>query len=211
MNVETIICWLNANDGALMVLITLVYVIATILICVFNGLSASAAKQQIEESNKQQKQNAGIQLYDLRKQIIRKFNEKDYNGVFFDIPILFSDEIDKKFQPLAFKQGEIKRIQSLISEWEDKLRDDNYEAYVEYLQLSNVINQFSSNNEALIEKLYSLCDSYTYTFKDAIDNEIKNLNYRDLTTQSAKLSREIDGLHTTLFLEMENFIKDSIS
>lgn len=37
----------------LMVIITVIYVIATIFICIFNGKSASAAKKQIVESQKQ--------------------------------------------------------------------------------------------------------------------------------------------------------------
>ena len=48
-----IIDWLNANNGALMAVLTFVYVIATILICVFNYKSASATRKQTEESQRQ--------------------------------------------------------------------------------------------------------------------------------------------------------------
>ena len=61
---------MNENDGFLMCVITAVYVIATVVIMVFNIISANAAKgqaktatKQIEEMKKQQQQNAGISLY----------------------------------------------------------------------------------------------------------------------------------------------------
>ena len=46
MEVIEIIQWLNENNGFAMALLTLVYVIATILICIFNYKSAKSAKEQ---------------------------------------------------------------------------------------------------------------------------------------------------------------------
>lgn len=48
-----IIEWSNANNGFIMALLTLVYVMATILICVFNYKSAKATKEQTKESYNQ--------------------------------------------------------------------------------------------------------------------------------------------------------------
>lgn len=45
---EEIVSWMNNNNGFVMGLLTLVYVIATILICVFNYKSATAARKQTE-------------------------------------------------------------------------------------------------------------------------------------------------------------------
>ena len=50
---KELIEWLNYNEGFIMAILTFVYVIATILICIFNYKSASATKEQIKESNKQ--------------------------------------------------------------------------------------------------------------------------------------------------------------
>lgn len=49
----SIITWLNDNNGFVMALLTFVYVIATIFICVFNCKSAKATKEQTKESYKQ--------------------------------------------------------------------------------------------------------------------------------------------------------------
>lgn len=48
-----IIEWLNTNNGFAMALLTLVYVVATIFICIFNYQSALAARKQTEEAQKQ--------------------------------------------------------------------------------------------------------------------------------------------------------------
>lgn len=49
----SIITWLNGNNGFVMALLTFVYVIATIFICVFNYKAAKATKEQTKESYKQ--------------------------------------------------------------------------------------------------------------------------------------------------------------
>ena len=48
-----IIDWTNSNNGFIMALLTFVYVIATILICIFNYKSAKATKEQTKESYNQ--------------------------------------------------------------------------------------------------------------------------------------------------------------
>ena len=49
----SIIEWLNTNSGALTVIITLVYVAATVLIWIANYKSAQATHDQLEESKRQ--------------------------------------------------------------------------------------------------------------------------------------------------------------
>jgi hypothetical protein len=51
------IAWMNSNNGFVMVVLTFVYVIATIFICVFNGKSASATRRQTEEAQRQFEEN----------------------------------------------------------------------------------------------------------------------------------------------------------
>lgn len=48
-----IIDWLNNNSGFIMALLTLVYVVATIFICIFNYKSSKATKDQTNESYRQ--------------------------------------------------------------------------------------------------------------------------------------------------------------
>ncbi len=51
--IKSFVEFLNKNEGALMVIITFVYVFATILICIFNGRSAKASREQVSESQRQ--------------------------------------------------------------------------------------------------------------------------------------------------------------
>lgn len=51
------IAWMNSNNGFVMAVLTFVYVIATIFICVFNGKSASATRRQTEEAQRQFEEN----------------------------------------------------------------------------------------------------------------------------------------------------------
>lgn len=60
---------INDNQGFIMAILTLVYVGATIIICIFNAKSAKAATKQIEEMKNIQKQNANIQLFEKRYDI----------------------------------------------------------------------------------------------------------------------------------------------
>lgn len=60
--------WLNENNGFIMALLTLVYVIATIFICIFNYKSAKATKEQTKEAYKQFVENT-------RAHIIPKIKE----------------------------------------------------------------------------------------------------------------------------------------
>ena len=45
--------WINSNQGFVMVVLTAVYVIATIAICLFNYKSAQATREQVAESTRQ--------------------------------------------------------------------------------------------------------------------------------------------------------------
>ena len=67
-NIDNFVQWCNINNGCIMVALTFIYVVATILICIFNYKSAKATKEQIKESYKQFIENT-------RAHIIPKINE----------------------------------------------------------------------------------------------------------------------------------------
>lgn len=52
-----LISWMNDNNGFVMAVLTFVYVIATIFICIFNGRAASATRKQTEEAQRQFEEN----------------------------------------------------------------------------------------------------------------------------------------------------------
>lgn len=69
--------FLNEYNGALMVGITAIYVIATIFICVFNGKSAKATRKQVTESQWQFEENQRLQTMPFLQLEIS--NNNDFN------------------------------------------------------------------------------------------------------------------------------------
>lgn len=57
-----LINFLDVHNGSLMVIITLIYVFATIFICYFNGKSAKATQDQIKESRRQYEETKRLEM-----------------------------------------------------------------------------------------------------------------------------------------------------
>ena len=74
----------------LMVIITGVYVIATIFICVYNGISAAAAKKQIQES---QLQNTAMKEFNLYPYFKISYERNDEAFPHFYLNLVKSDDI----------------------------------------------------------------------------------------------------------------------
>lgn len=121
--------WLNTNQGAVMVILTLVYVIATVLLLVSNrGL-----KQQ---ANKTQQQNVRIQLFDKRYAVFRALKFiisiiSEYDGTV--------DSIDKMISAITLKdpstrQSYSKAIDKLINTI-DECKDEKLEKQGSTIQI----------------------------------------------------------------------------
>ena len=59
---SSIVCFLNTNSGAITVIVTMIYTVATILIMVANRRSAEAANKQIITSNEQYNNSKHLQI-----------------------------------------------------------------------------------------------------------------------------------------------------
>lgn len=207
---KSAIDWLNSNEGALMVIVTFIYVIATIAICYFNSKSAKAAQDQITASITQQKQNAGIQLYNLRKQALQMVADEKYNEVFWDVSALFPDDIDKAFQKVVFKKQRATVIQAKMFQFETHITLDRPKDADEYRRLAARSEAIDATEEEKAAFL-SFCDTHRYTFYDKVNNEMVTLDYRQLSIDFTSLNCELKALRTQLLLKMRNFIKSSIS
>lgn len=75
ITIVTCIDFLDAHNGALMVVITLVYVMATVLIWIANNKSAQATKDQLEESKRQFEESTRINHMPCIQ--IKKTDERD--------------------------------------------------------------------------------------------------------------------------------------
>ena len=202
----------------IMVVITAVYVIATIFICYFNGKSASAAcnqikeaQEQLKESQHQQQQNTGIQLYQLRKDIIQKLSKEEYNEIYWDISLLFDDSIFNEFVSLTTKVQKLNMIQTYMSVFENHLKVDlGQNVFAKFQQLKADLNR-PDTTVASEEELYRFCDQYTFTQYFKPDNEIKTFDYRELSKEAIQLHSFVQAKRMDLFMKMQNFIKKSIA
>lgn len=202
----------------IMVVITAVYVIATIFICYFNGKSASAAcnqikeaQEQLKESQHQQQQNTGIQLYQLRKDVIQKLSKEEYNEIYWDISLLFDDSIFNEFVSLTTKVQKLNMIQTYMSVFENHLKVElGQNVFAKFQQLKADLNR-QDITVASVEELYRFCDQYTFKQYFEPDNEIKTFDYRELSKEAIQLHSFVQAKHMDLFMKMQNFIKKSIA
>ena len=202
----TVLKWLNDNNGALMVIITIVYVIATVFISLSNKKSADASQRQIETSQRQQEQNVGLQLYSMRKEIITKLMHKQYNEIFWDIPLLFNDEINDEFQKVAFKAGRIESLQKSIGQFEAELEILAGEKASNHVkQIREELKTFDDITPLQEYLVGILSHKATHTdVKKYIDEYIEHVSeVRVLETKR--------GIETTqLISKLRDFIKESI-
>ncbi len=88
----------NDNNGFIMALLTFVYVIATILICIFNYKSAKEAKNQVETGNIIQRQNVDIQLFEMRKKLIYELDEALVEKISYFTKAIYGDCSSEKYE-----------------------------------------------------------------------------------------------------------------
>lgn len=204
--IKTIFQWINDYNGALMVLTTLIYVIATIFISFSNKKSADAAREQIAESQKQQKQNVGLQLYDRRKEVIENISQKKYDEAVLDVQLLFNKELFDSFEKIALKGKKIEELNNTIGFFELELRVILGEkALVQIMFFRNrAVNDedIGQLKEAIIQALNS--KGITADLGKQIEEYIRQV------TESKELERQQEAETEQLLLQLKDFMKKSI-
>lgn len=207
---------INTNSGFIMCLITAVYVIATLFIMHFNKKSANAAKDQVEnatrqidEMKRQQQQNAGISLYAIRRSVLTGFSEKNYDSVYWDAVILFRNELADEILNTGTLYESYKRQKWLLEEYESGMRTDRPNLYDEYKYKLSLVSEHP-DDEALLNNLYSLCDSYSPVYKGPLSEQEMVLNYRELSESLENAHRKYEVMHSKTFMHIKDELKRSI-
>lgn len=198
------IAWMNNNEGFLMVIITFVYVVATIFICVFNSRSAKASRDQIIASQKHQTQNMGLQLYSLRRETINKIGNHQFDEVLWDVSLLFDNDSFDKFASIGKTNARLTTLNILIKSFEDEL---------DIILSSNSKTIISSQIvEAKVKKNYDrLCSSLKQTLGADKDGVIKSIDeYIANLKKADELQKCIDQETLQLIMELRELTLKSI-
>lgn len=198
--------WINDNSGFVMAIITFIYVVATIMICVFNGKSAKASREQVSASQKQQKQNTGLQLYSIRSDVIHKVAARQFNDVFWDIPILFSSQLFDEFSNVALEQGEFEKIEAGIKAFEIDLGillpQQRAESNLLMVHSARVLKDYDRITELLRESISGM--SQPEKGYPSIEEYVENVKRAD------ELDSKIGAKNFLLIQKMRDFVRNSI-
>lgn len=197
---------MNNNDGSLMVIITLAYVVATFLICRFNWISAKASRDQIVASQKQQEQNSGLQLYSIRSTIINRIWKNQFEEVFWDVHMLFDKKIADEFDTLFKEHQKLNKPRNEIKSFEEELEimlpKRMWLSVVSQIANAKVNKNYDELEEVLRKMFIDINNNNQVP--ESVGNYINNLIMVDKTQKS------IDDKVLQLTLEMRKFTQSSI-
>ena len=197
--------WMNENSGALLVIVTFAYVIATVFICYYNWKSAKASREQIIASQKQQEQNTGLQLYSMRKEVVNKVAKHQYNEVFWDLPLLFNEKLSDEFQNIAYEAGRLEKMEVLIHSFEEELRillPKRKEIIDSQIVLAKINKDYDGLKNFIMNTLNEA------TNKDLLLNSVDE--YIDSLKQTDELTRTVNAKTFILIQNLREYIRNSI-
>lgn len=200
------IAWINENNGFLMVIITFVYVIATVFICIFNAKSARASRDQITASQKQQVQNAGLQLYSLRRDVVNKIGNHQFNDVFWDVPLLFDEKISEDFSVVEAEARQLEALQMKEHLFDNELSMLFSKQHKDHFDTQLVIAKAQKNYQPVKDLLYRFFADHEKkpAIEKEIDEFIETLQQEDIAN---------DFINTKAFeliQNMKTYIQDSV-
>ena len=137
--------------------------------------------------------------------VIHKITDKQYNEVFWDVPLLFNDELSSEFQNVASKAQKIEKLQTAIDLFENGI--------------GSSINKTTSEHIRTLREQLRVHDDVTL-FRESIAkiiNDISNTKtpysideYVDFVTEAKKLGNLLSIENVQLVLKLNDFIRNSI-
>ena len=188
----------------MLVILTFAYSLATGIICIMNAVNNSTLKKQAIDSNDHQKQNAGIQLYALRKNVLAALDKGKYDEIYWDVAMLFDADINKQFLELADVAHKLQALSSDMSFYERFLVSNTDQAQYATFKAANKLN------ESIFEERAKKLGTFDKNVAITVDGQTKQLNYHDLLKNKHELSIRLDKMRLDLSVSMQKFIKDSI-
>ena len=151
--------WINNNQGFVMVVLTAVYVIATIAICLFNYKSAQATREQVAESARQ--------FEETNRAFVTVYADFIRNGLFV---LCVSNSGNKPAKEINVNIGEeyFKNIKQEFLPNVEKFVKSNFMLGLEqkfYLTLGGLLDYEKLSNESMFLELTYQDDKRKYSEK----------------------------------------------
>lgn len=141
----------------LMVIITFVYVVATIFICIFNAKSANAARAQLADAQRQQNINIGLQLYAMRKAVLDRLKKLEFDEVYSDILLLFTEELAEEFGNILAATERMDELMETADAFEDGLSSHLEEQAIKSISQQRLRAKNESDFEGLRSSIKTIC------------------------------------------------------
>ena len=161
-----------------------------------------SSEKQYRLSDKQQKQNTGLNLYPERRNVLRLLQEGKYDDVYWDAVILFSPKIADEVLNLQYCEKRYKEYCGLVDQYEHEMKEHDLGLYQKYVQL---VSQEDTSDDIL-----NLCDKFKPFVCVSGLGEQMCLDYRELSKNVVRMKWQRDYRHFKVFQLMKNEIKSSI-
>lgn len=220
---NTTIAWCNSNQGFIMVVLTAIYVIATIFIYRANNKSAKATERTLKQNSDIQRQNVNIQLFSDRfdlynnikiilenkhNRISKSFqvsnkvlskinlNNEIEDSTILKVKYLFSDECYMK----------LSKVVKIINEVSCICHDINY--IYDLIEKDITDSDFISEIKSFVQgyEQDALSEAQEENFKK-LCNEYQHYNFYEMYKEMVKLEAKLEFEKRILFKDIESELK----
>ena len=181
----------------IMVIITGVYVLATIAICYFNKKSADAAHEQAKQAQKALQKSVDLQLFDRMIAVSNKLENDDYSSSTMEISVLFGLPIWKQVESL-------KRLTSELDSWQFKKKK-----YNELCEEQGYDYNLAQEAQAQDEKYSIIYDYDSYDPYHGI--EADKYDWKEISTTIKNLKEQIQKEQKQLKNDVYEILKSKIT
>lgn len=164
--------------------------------------------EQKKDSERQQRQNVGISLYPLRKEVLKKFQNKEYDEIFWDMGILFSSQVTDMIFNAATYTDKYNAYLSDYEQYKARLKEDCPDIYEKYKDLLAVVPQGTVYGERWTI-FFEESKDYRPPIRD-FTNDDETMNGKELIEKIVKTSQKESLCRAQAFFSMKDEIKRSV-
>lgn len=205
-----IIAWIDTHNGSLVVIITFVYVVATVFICIYSKESANAAHESVVEAQKALKKSIDLQVYERMIQLASNLERNDYSNTTMEISVLFGVPIWKQVEKL-------KKLLSDLDMWEKNRKKytklceaEGYDYELDWAAEQEGASAGTVKEAQTQSEKFAVLFDYT-SFNPAVDPEPDRYDWHEISTSIDSLENEISTRQKQLKKEVYKILKSKIT